>query len=199
MHLELQMSQKIVQEIKPTPLQQLDHEGHFSKQQINDQLIVIENELQIDLRTADIRMQNLQNYISNLSSQTTQLQTMATNEKDPQKRGNLYKIINQTLELCATFEGLYLKAMEVKHRYRQEFNASVHKKVKLLEIELELNDSVGELNKVELLRIVDTLNKNFVKFSESQKPESDVELSAGEVEMKQNMDKVSTAPEYDLR
>ena len=191
--------QKIVQEIKATPLQQLDHEGHFSKQQINEQLIVIENELQIDLRTADIRMQNLQNYISNLSSQTSQLQTMASNEKDPQKRGNLYKIINQTLELCATFEGLYLKAMEVKHRFRQEFNASVHKKVKLLEIELELNDSVGELNKVELLRIVDTLNKNFIKFSESQNPDSNVQLSEGEHEMKTNMDRVSTAPEYDLR
>lgn len=197
---------KLIQEIKPSNLQELNEDGHFTKQQINSQLISIETDLQVDLRTADVRMQSVQTYITDLSTQTQQMRVMVAAEKDPQKRSNMYKIINQTLELCATFEGLYLKALEVKHRYRQEFINTIYKKVKLLEIELQSNDVVGELTKVELMKVVETLNKSFSGLKtyydnqDSQEQNKDAEpLSPQDLEFKDSIEHVNHMPSYNLR
>lgn len=145
--------------------QKLNSNAHLDRHQINNQLITIEEALDTDLQNTDIRMNELQLYLSDLKSQIQQLKSLVANEKDPSKRANLYKIINNTLEICATFEGLYLKALEVKHRYRQEFANSIHRKIRLLEIDLEQAESVGELNKVGLVKVVNLLQTSFDKFT----------------------------------
>lgn len=185
--------------------QKLDSNGHFNKIQINNQLISIENSLNTDLNNTDIRMQNIQSYIADLGTQIVQLKTMAANEKDPYKRSNLYKVINSTLEICATFEGLYLKALEVKFKFRQEFINAVHKKIKLFEIELDQLETGGELNKVELVKMMNQLQKSFDKYhnvaisNKDNNVNEENELSDAEIQMKKTIENLDKNNKYNLR
>lgn len=151
-----------------TPEFQKLNNGHLNKDSINTQLTNIENALQQDTQLIDQRMVSLQEYILDLKTQTQNIKSIIPSEKDPARRANLYKLINTSLELIATFEGLLLKSLEVKNRYRQEFINSVHRKIKLFEIDLkQIEDSIGELNTVGLIKIVNALQQSFDKFSKN--------------------------------
>lgn len=197
--------------VTTSDLQKLDNEGHLSRDQINNQLIAIEKSLNSDIQTTDIRMSEIQLYLADLKTQLQQLKALVANEKDPGKRANLYKIINNTLEIAATYEGLYLKALEVKYRYRQEFTNAIHRKVKLLEIDLDNNESVGELNKTQLLTVIGKLQNTFEKIElQSRPPEineetgeiiesEEIQLTEAEEAMRRNLDNMDKDSKYSLR
>lgn len=184
-------------------LQKLNDEGHLNRNQINDQLILIEKSLNSDIQNTDIRMSNIQLYLSDLNTQAQQLKSMVANEKDSGKRANLYKVINNTLEMCANFEGLYLKALEVKYRYRQEFINSVHRKFKLLEIDLEQNEIGSELNKAQLLTFMGKLQNTFDKLvkinNNSDNNDENIELTDMEKALKENIDNMDKNSKYSLK
>lgn len=191
-------------------LQKLDDDGHLSKDQINNQLIKIEDSLIGDIQVTDVKMSDLQLYLTDLRTQLQQLKSLVANEKDPGKRANLFKIINNTLEIIGMFEGLYLKALEVKFKYRQEFTNTIHRKVKLLEIDLKTSESVSELNKTQLLTVIGKLQTTFEKLSlkneitmnddgEMIENSENVELTEAEEAMRKTLDNMDKDSKYSLR
>lgn len=196
--------------------QKLSTDGHIGRDTINKQLIAVEQTLNTDVNSVDLRLKSLQSYLNDLNGQVLYLRSVVAGEKDTTKRANLYKVINTSLELSASFEGLILKALEVKHKIRQEFINSIHRKIKLLEIDLETVDNVGELNKVGLVRMVNLLQNSFDKFAESnnkemlevsndvnsdeisEKESSDI-LTDEQKEMRKIISGLDTNPTYDLR
>lgn len=140
---------------RPLDLQKFGNDGHLSREQINDQLIAIEHSLSEDIQIIDIRMPEIQLYLSDLKTQLQQLRSMIANEEDPAKRADLYKIMNNSLELSATFERIYLNALDVKYKYKQGFINSIHKKVKLLEIDLEI-----ETRQIQLPEAEESMRRN---------------------------------------
>ena len=191
-------------------LQKLDDDGHLSRIQINDQLIKIENSLNSDIQNTDVKMGDIQLYLADLRTQLQQLKSLVANEKDPQKRANLFKVINNTLEIIATFEGLYLKALEVKFKYRQEFTNTIHRKVKLFEIDLKEAETVNELNKTQLLTVIGKLQTTFEKLSAMNQVAVDengelienpdeIKLTDAEEMMKQTLENMDKDSKYSLR
>ena len=191
-------------------LQKLDDDGHLSRIQINDQLIKIENSLNSDIQNTDVKMGDIQLYLADLRTQLQQLKSLVANEKDPQKRANLFKVINNTLEIIATFEGLYLKALEVKFKYRQEFTNTIHRKVKLFEIDLKEAETVNELNKTQLLTVIGKLQTTFEKLSamnqvavnengELIENPDEIKLTDAEEMMKQTLENMDKDSKYSLR
>lgn len=120
---------------------------------------VVKSDVIKDIDHVDLRMAQIQSYITALDATVTKTKTALASENDPNKRSKLYGIMNQALEMIATFEGLYLKAMEVKHRYRQDQADFLLKKVKLLEIELRKMDSddAAGLNTPKLVEMINAL------------------------------------------
>ena len=115
-----------------------------------------------DITHVDSRLTQLQSYITTLNSQAQNLKTLIQNEKDPSKRAKQYQILNECLELIATFEGLYLKAMEVKFRYRKEQTDFIVKKAKYIEIELAkltADDKASDLNTAKLVEMLQSFER----------------------------------------
>ena len=200
----------MVSNIQVPELQKLDNDGHLSRDQINNQLITIEDALSGDIQATDIKMSDIQLYLTDLRTQLQQLKSLVANEKDPGKRANLFKIINNTLEIIATFEGLYLKALEVKFKYRQEFTNAIHRKVKLLEIDLKQSESVSELNKTQLLTIIGKLQSTFEKINNINNSIADengelienneeFELTEAEEAIRKNLSNMDNNSKYSLR
>lgn len=181
--------------------QKLNNTGHLDRSSINEQLNVLENSLNEDIYNVDNRMQQIQEYILELKNQTNYLKALIAAEKDGGKRASLYRLVNNAFELIATFEGLLLKSLDVKHKYRQEFINSVHRKIKLFELELEASDGIGELNAVGLLKMVGLLQKSFDKFAESSNPNvsEDNKLTKEEKDMQNMIESINSNPSFSLR
>ena len=179
--------------------------GHLNKDSINSQLTNIENALQQDTQLIDQRMVSLQEYVLDLKTQVQSIKSIIPSEKDPSRRANLYKLINTSLELIANFEGLLLKSLEVKNRYRQEFINSVHRKIKLFEIDLkQMEDSIGELNTVGLIKIVNALQQSFDRFSKNNTPinnnlDNDENLTEEDKQIAYRIDSINNDETYSLR
>ena len=179
--------------------------GHLNKDSINSQLTNIENALQQDTQLIDQRMVSLQEYVLDLKTQVQSIKSIIPSEKDPSRRANLYKLINTSLELIANFEGLLLKSLEVKNRYRQEFINSVHRKIKLFEIDLkQMEDSIGELNTVGLIKIVNALQQSFDRFSKNNTPinnnlDNDENLTEEDKQIAYRIDSINNNETYSLR
>lgn len=179
--------------------------GHLNKDSINSQLTNIENALQQDTQLIDQRMVSLQEYVLDLKTQVQSIKSIIPSEKDPSRRANLYKLINTSLELIANFEGLLLKSLEVKNRYRQEFINSVHRKIKLFEIDLkQMEDSIGELNTVGLIKIVNALQQSFDRFSKNNTTinnnlDNDENLTEEDKQIAYRIDSINNDETYSLR
>ena len=179
--------------------------GHLNKDSINSQLTNIENALQQDTQLIDQRMVSLQEYVLDLKTQVQSIKSIIPSEKDPSRRANLYKLINTSLELIANFEGLLLKSLEVKNRYRQEFINSVHRKIKLFEIDLkQMEDSIGELNTVGLIKIVNALQQSFDRFSKNNTTinnnlNNDENLTEEDKQIAYRIDSINNDETYSLR
>ena len=179
--------------------------GHLNKDSINSQLTNIENALQQDTQLIDQRMVSLQEYVLDLKTQVQSIKSIIPSEKDPSRRANLYKLINTSLELIANFEGLLLKSLEVKNRYRQEFINSVHRKIKLFEIDLkQMEDSIGELNTVGLIKIVNALQQSFDRLSKNNTTinnnlDNDENLTEEDKQIAYRIDSINNDETYSLR
>ncbi len=119
-----------------------------------------------DINHVDTRLIQIQDYISSLQTQVNNLKNLINNETNPGQRGKFYQILNECLELIATFESLYLKAMEVKFRYRKEQSDFICRKARYIEIELAklgLEDKSQEVNTARLVEMLNNLEKSSLK------------------------------------
>ena len=98
-----------------------------------------------------------------------------------------------------------LKSLEVKNRYRQEFINSVHRKIKLFEIDLkQMEDSIGELNTVGLIKIVNALQQSFDRFSKNNTSinnnlDNDENLTEEDKQIAYRIDSINNDETYSLR
>ena len=119
----------------------------------------LEVEFNADIDHVDLRMAQIQGYITTLDSHVAKAKQALVNESDPNKRSKYYGIMNTALSMIAEYESLYLKAMEIKHRYRKDKSEFVLKRVKLSDIDLRKmeSDDASGLNTPKLVEMINKL------------------------------------------
>lgn len=124
-----------------------------------------------DVTHVENRLSNIQLYISSLDTQVNNIKQLIQNEKDPAKKGKLYGVLNNSMELIVKFQDLYLKAMDIRYKYRREQVDFLIKKTKLIEIDLrKYKDlSSADLNTSKLVQLIMNIQTQLENYNETGK------------------------------
>lgn len=128
-----------------------------------------EKDISSDISHVENRLSNIQIYITSLDTQMNNTKTLVQQEKDPSKKGKLYGVLNNCMELIVKFQDLYLKAMDIRYKYRREQVDFILKKTKLIEIDLRKyeDDSASDLNTSKLLQLIMNIQHQLEDYKET--------------------------------
>lgn len=119
-----------------------------------------EKNLDLDINHIDTRLGSIQQYISGIDTQLTNIRNNIKTETDAGRKGRLYQVLNDCLKLASEFQSVYLKALDIKSGYRKEQNNLTLRKTKFHEIELkkQQEDDASGLNTSQLVEMVNRMN-----------------------------------------
>jgi len=106
------------------------------KTEVKKQFLETFENLDRDISHIDLRLSHIQKFIVNFESQIDQLRNIIKNTTDSNKKSNLYTILNNSIELNARYEEIYIRCLDLKQKYRKEQSEANYKVVRLMEIEL---------------------------------------------------------------
>lgn len=89
-----------------------------------------------DIANLDTRATAIQDFIRELDVQMGNIKNLIKTETDAGKKGKLYGLLNETMELNVKYHDLYLKCADIKRRYREEDNDLLIRKTRFFEIDL---------------------------------------------------------------
>lgn len=89
-----------------------------------------------DVFTIDQKLNDIQKTLTELDTQITNIKNIINNETDGQRRGKLFGVLNECLELKAKYYDIFLKGSGIKYQYRKEEDDFTHKKLRLINIEI---------------------------------------------------------------
>lgn len=131
-------------------------------EQLDKEFDGLEINLKQDITHVDHRMSDIQQYIITLDSQLNSLQVIIKNEKDSSKKGGLYKVYNNTLEMIARFQQIYQTFFQTKYNYRREHDDLICRKLRLIKVDMKRAED-GELTPTTLLTVLQQLSGQIEK------------------------------------
>ena len=157
----------------------LESETTFSKTNIKKQFESTVNALDVDVSHIDLRLSHIQKFIINFEGQIDQIKSIIKNTSDPSKKSNLYGVLNNSIELNAKYEEIYIKCLDLKQRYRKEQSDLNYKIVKLIEFEMsKIKEEEQSLTPGRLAQMVNelssTINKQTNNLSENNNLITDI-------------------------
>lgn len=144
----------------------LPPETEFNKAEIKKQFETTVNNLDTDISHIDLRLSHIQKFIINFEGQIDQIRTIIKNTTDPSKKASLYGILNNSIELNARYEEIYIKCLDLKQKYRKDQSDLNYKVVKLIELELsKIKEEEESLTPGRLAQMVNELSSTISKQS----------------------------------
>jgi hypothetical protein len=115
--------------------------------------------LELDITHIDLRLSHIQKFIVNFEGQVDQLRNIIKNTSDPSKKASLYAILNNSIELNARYEEIYIKCLDLKQKYRHNQSDLNYKTVRLIELELsKVKEEENSLTPGRLAQMVNELS-----------------------------------------
>lgn len=111
-----------------------------------------------DISGVDRRAGEIQKNISTLDIQVENLKNLIKGETDSGKKGKLYGLLNECLELLAKYHDIYLKCLDIKHKYRKEEDDLLLKRSRFFEIDMrKVGRELEDLNLSNLVSMMQAL------------------------------------------
>lgn len=115
--------------------------------------------LELDITHIDLRLSHIQKFVVNFEGQVDQLRNIIKNTSDPAKKASLYAILNNSIELNARYEEIYIKCLDLKQKYRHNQSDLNYKMVRLIELELsKVKEEENSLTPGRLAQMVNELS-----------------------------------------
>jgi len=92
--------------------------------------------LEEDIQNLDIKLGEIDKTICELDTQIANVKNIISGETDNQKRGRLFGVLNECLELKGKYHDIYIKGLDTKFKYRREENDITYKELRLTEIDI---------------------------------------------------------------
>jgi len=138
----------------------------FSKLEIKKQFDSNLTNLDNDISHIDVRLSHIQKFIVSFEAQVDQIKTIIKNTSDASKKANLYGILNNSIELNARYEEIYIKCLDLKQKYRKDQSDLNYKVVRLIEFELsKIKEEETSLTPGRLAQMVNELSSTINKQS----------------------------------
>ena len=129
-------SKQILQPKIEIPVEEIDVETRAMSDRIKSEFQLRFDNLEKDITHIDNRMGHIQQFCTNLDAQVQNLQALIQNDQNPGKKAQYYQVMNNCMELNASYETLYIRCMELKQKYRKEQD-DLHTRIsKFTEIEI---------------------------------------------------------------
>jgi len=150
-------------------------ETEFNKTEIRKQFESTVSNLEVDISHIDLRLSHIQKFIVNFEGQIDQIRNIIKNTSDASKKASLYGILNNSIELNARYEEIYIKCLDLKQKYRRDQSDLNYKIVKLIELELsKIKEEEESLTPGRLAQMVNELSSTINKQSNREPEDTDL-------------------------
>lgn len=102
---------------------------------VRDEFKVRFNNLEADIKHVNTRLDHVQQFVLLFENQIDHLKNLIKNDKGG-KRAHYYTLMNSAMDLNSRYEELYIKLMDLKHKYRKEEDDLNIKVAKMVEVDI---------------------------------------------------------------
>ena len=128
---------------------------------IESQFSAVFDDLISDIGNVDIKISEIQRYITLIDSNISTIEKRIQSEPDPNKKIVFQKILNRIMELMVMYQDAYQKFIKIKHDYRKSQLTSVRDKIRLqLDCKKIDKSGSGELSVSELIKMFNSINNS---------------------------------------
>jgi len=147
-------------------------------------------ELSSDIVKVDNKLSDIDQLILDLKNNVNRAQQLLHTAAQADKV-NIYKIINASMEMLATYYQTYNKFMELKFRYRSEYDNMSFKTAHFIRVELTKLDKKSDANYYEMIEFLKNLSN-----ATSASPTLDKQSSGMTVDMQAEIQSLDTDDIY---
>lgn len=127
---------ELLTSLPPSPFEDKDESDYQDINQLDKNLSqyvkvfdYCSKNLDIDIEHVNSRLSLLQTYITSIDTQLVNLKNFIKNAQNDGQKVRLYKLLNESLEIGVKYHELYLRALDIKYKYRKEQDDFNYKKV----------------------------------------------------------------------
>lgn len=95
------------------------------------EFITLYDELVSDIGRIDVKITELQRYITMIDSNISYMEKLISSEQDVDKKIKYQKVMKNLMELMVSYQDIYQKFLTVKQNYRKHQNTSIRDRFKI--------------------------------------------------------------------